>query len=774
MMTRQQLQSILKWVVYAGIYGGLLMPLVFIPVVIFPFVFSKLIVFQVIVGLTFPAFCVLAWLDRQYRPRFHWLTAAIAAYFLALALSVVFAVDPFRAWWGNQERMNGLFTLLHFFAWLVMASSVLKTWTQWRRLLNYQAVLSAFMAVVALLQKVYPNLLLFPAGPRVGGLLDNPIYMAAYQIFNLFFLAMLFLKTSSKKARIFYAAIALIDIFAFFAAQSRGALLGLGAGVLFFAAYYGFFSKSKKARMAVVTAMVVLFGTYGVLVANRNTAFVQSLPMIPRVLSFDLGAGTDTRLIAWKIGWEGFLERPITGWGLDNFHILFNAKYNPHSLRYGSYETWFDRAHNTVVDVIAMTGILGFITFFGIFGALFFTVWRAFRKGWIDLPIAAVLTSLPVAYFVQNLFVFDHPAGFSMSYLMYALIIAATRGDFIGAPSTTAAGAPEEKKSVSVALWTFAVLELVVLALVWRTSIIPFHASRLAIQANQRLTNEQALAWMQEAGQSWTPYLDEQTFLLSRNLMSIAGAGNLDRLPKWQEMYALVKTLSQEEIRRHPNNTHTHFVYARLLDDMSRSIVTADSPLAEQEYLAAIKASPKRQQLWYGLARFYIQRGRIEEAVEISRNVMEFDQDLGQGHWTYGLTLMYDNEQPKEGSLEIIRSQTVPYPYAISDVRELIPLIESYDIQKDRAGVAATVERIAALPQPQTLLYLQTAYRLEKLGYPDLRDRALALAAEKDPTVPAAYQEAVNKQNAPAVVATSTSADQGQTLTGKGSSGPRK
>ena len=178
-MNQSQERRIFRAIVLIGVYGGLLMPLVFIPVVIFPFVFSKLIFFQVLIGLTFPAYLILAWIDSTTRPRWTLLYSAIFAYFVALALSVTFAVDPARAWWGNQERMNGLFTVLHFFVWLTMAISVVKTWEQWKKLLWYQLVLSGMMSIVALLQRPFPNLLLFPASGRVGGLLDNPIYMGA-------------------------------------------------------------------------------------------------------------------------------------------------------------------------------------------------------------------------------------------------------------------------------------------------------------------------------------------------------------------------------------------------------------------------------------------------------------------------------------------------------------------------------------------------------------------------------------------------------------------
>ncbi|MBU1629464.1 O-antigen ligase family protein, partial [Patescibacteria group bacterium] len=414
-MTRQTSIRWLKAISYIGIYGGLLMPLFFWPVVIFPFVFSKLIFFQFLIGLTFPAYLILAWIEPRYRPKPTILYVSIIAYFIALGASVVFSVDPSRSWWGNQERMNGLFTLLHFLAWLSMATGLLKNWVNWRRLLNYQICLSVFMAMVALLQKPFPNLLSFPAGARVGGLLDNPIYMASYQIFNLFFIALLLLKKPSKGMKIFYGLVAVLDIGAFLAAQSRGALLGLAVGVFVFAVVYGFLTPSKKARRLVLAGILACVVGYGLLFAFRTTDFVQHSGLARFT---DFTATTRTRLIAWEIAWKGFLEKPITGWGFDSFHILFNQKYNPESLRFGYYETWFDRSHNTIMDVLSMTGLFGLVTFAAIFIALFVSVFRARKKGWLDVPITSVLVALPVAYFVQNLFVFDHPAAFSMSYLL--------------------------------------------------------------------------------------------------------------------------------------------------------------------------------------------------------------------------------------------------------------------------------------------------------------------------------------------------------------------
>ncbi|MDO8583798.1 MAG: O-antigen ligase family protein [bacterium] len=749
-MNRTKAVSFLRGMSLVGIYGGLLMPLMFIPIVIFPFVFSKLIFFQVLIGLTFPAYLLLMWMEPAYRPRFNLLYGAIAAYFVAMALSVIFSVDPFRSWWGNQERMNGLFTLLHFFAWLTMALGVLKTWPQWRSLLHYQIGLSAFMAIVAMLQRVIPNLLLFPASVRVGGLLDNPIYMAAYQIFNLFFLFLLFLKVPSRTARILYGCVAFVDLIAFFLAQSRGALVGLAAGILAFGIWTALFSKNKKARTVTLLSIAGIFLAYSLLFSARNTVLIQHSPFARLT---NITASVDTRFIAWKIAWRGFLERPITGYGLDTFHIIFNKHYNPRSLAFSTYETWFDRAHNTVLDVLSMTGLLGFLTFAGIFLSLFYVSWRAYKRGWIDLPLSAIFFGLTVGYFIQNLFVFDHPAAFSMSFLLFGFIIAATSGEFVDV---------KEKEHVTASKthafsWALAVLVFIpFLLLVWRASVLPFQASRYAIKSNGNFPAATGMMWAKKAAGIWTPYLDEQTFLLSRNLMQYASAGQLARLSNWQEYYTLVKELTEKELARHPENTHPHFVYAQLMTLFYGQKPEA-AKIAEEQYRLAIQTSPKRQQLFLGLASLYAREGRGAEMMEAYRRARDFDLEIGEMRWVYGVALFYDAGNLQEGAKEILASQTVNYPRRLATVQELSGLMDAATVAKDQAMLALIPKQLAALPAGTMQEYAQIANRYAALGMVAERDEVLRIGEQMAPGTQAVFDQAKSGiQQVPAAQGTTT------------------
>ncbi|MFH1973874.1 MAG: O-antigen ligase family protein [Patescibacteria group bacterium] len=728
--------SAVKWlkvVAYVGIYGGLLMPAFFWPVVIFPFVYSKLSFFQFLIGLTFPAYLALAWAEPKYRPRFSILYLAIGAYFLALAASVVFSVDPLRAWWGNQERMNGLFTLLHFFVWLTMAVGMIRTWPQWRRLLNYEIGISVFMAVVALLQKPFPKLLLFQAGERVGGLLDNPIYMAAYQIFNMFFIALLWLKgPNSRMAKLWYVFALLIDVGAFIVAQSRGALVGLGAGILVFLVAYAIMTSSRKARTTSIGIIAICLVSYGVLFAARNTEFVRNSPL-ERFTNFSVS--TRTRFIAWDIAWQGFVERPITGWGLDTFHILFNDKYNPESLHYGYYETWFDRSHNTIMDVLSMTGLFGFVTYVALFIALFTSVIRAYRKKWIDAPVASVLIGLPVGYFVQNVFVFDHPAMFSMSYLLFAFVIA------IGSPQfASEAIADDSAKTVSgrnIPWVAFGVLQVVMILLVWKTTVLPFRASMMTIQSNNAFAAgqlDQAYRYAVQAADISTPYDDEQTFLQTRNVITVMGSGQLQKLPVWREWHDLIVRVTEKHIASHPRNAHPHFIFARFTESMA-SLVPEDAAIAEREYLEAIALSPKRQQLLFGLSRFYVGQGRLDEAKTLLEQVVSDDDALGEGHWLLGLHLFFDRKDFENGAKELVKAVSVDYPYVPKDAREAMALTYAYDALGDVEGLKSIIDLLPTLPPGDSGTYVEIAKAMERQGLIEQRNMILNALARLDATI---------------------------------------
>ena len=61
-----------------------------------------------------------------------------------------------------------------------------------------------------------------------------------------------------------------------------------------------------------------------ILFSNKNSYFVKSNEVLNRVASISVESTTaQTRLITWKSSWQGFLERPMFGWGSENFYQVF-------------------------------------------------------------------------------------------------------------------------------------------------------------------------------------------------------------------------------------------------------------------------------------------------------------------------------------------------------------------------------------------------------------------------------------------------------------------
>jgi len=128
---------------------------------------------------------------------------------------------------------------------------------------------------------------------------------------------------------------------------------------------------------------------------------------------------TSTRFLNWEMAQKAFLERPLLGWGPENYTLIFTKYFNPRLFVEGG-EIWFDRTHDIVFDTLATTGILGFVSYLGLFGSLFYVFWKKyFKEKTIDFWTFSIFTAIPVSYFIQNLTVFDMVA----SLMMFCLIL---------------------------------------------------------------------------------------------------------------------------------------------------------------------------------------------------------------------------------------------------------------------------------------------------------------------------------------------------------------
>jgi len=114
--------------------------------------------------------------------------------------------------------------------------------------------------------------------------------------------------------------------------------------------------------------------------------------------NFNLFSFTN-RLHAWEVSWQASLDRPLFGWGLENYDNAFQAHFQPKfEDTAGSTET-LDRAHNFIFDYLIFTGWLGLILLLAWLGSAIATSWRHINNN----PLAVWAMGIVVTYMCINL-----------------------------------------------------------------------------------------------------------------------------------------------------------------------------------------------------------------------------------------------------------------------------------------------------------------------------------------------------------------------------------
>lgn len=408
------IETIARRAVFCGAFAVLLIPFFVSQSMYFPFITGKNFAFRIIVEIMLASWAVLAIVVPAYRPKRSWVFIAMAVFVIVIGVADMFGINPTRSLWSNFERMEGFMMLLHLAAYVLVLGSVVRTEKIWNALLNGSVIASTALSLYSFAE--------IPAQfegqlVRIDGTLGNPTYFAVYLLFNIFLALLLLYRNHHTKISVAaYGAAIIAQMVALYYTGTRGTLLGFVVGLVLTALIILVVGKAhpRLRRVSGVVIAVVAIGA-GLFVMLRNTPIIQESPILARVANVSLTDATvESRVTLWSsIGWEGFKERPLLGWGQDNFIVVFGKYYDPMMYK---QEPWFDRAHNVFVDWLIAGGALGLLAYLFLFGAGVYVLW----KTTLSLPEKALLTGLFAAYFVHNIFVFDN----LVSYIYFGMLLA--------------------------------------------------------------------------------------------------------------------------------------------------------------------------------------------------------------------------------------------------------------------------------------------------------------------------------------------------------------
>ena len=398
-------ESFAKWVAYIGLGLLLLTPLIVTQSMYFPFITGKNFFFRIITEIVFVAWVSLAVLDASFRPRKSIVLYAFGAFVGIATLAGILGVNPYQSFWSNFERMEGTITYLHLFALFLTAAHILKSKTDWLRFAYVSIGVATFIALFTLAEG-FDVMKGYGTENRPFATFGNFIYLAVYLMTHMFVVGgLLASEWKNQLKRWTLITLELVLLGAFLLPASRGAFVGLLAGVGTMTMLVLIFSKQKILRYGALAAVIAGIALLTGIKAYPQSAVVRSVPLFNRVAGTSFtDIQNQPRIKIWGMAIEAARERPVLGWGPDTFIVPFAKYYNP--TLYGN-EPWFDRTHNVFLEWLVDAGILGFIAFLSIHVAALYTLWRLWKKRVISSAVALAFAGGYGAYLMQNFFVFD-------------------------------------------------------------------------------------------------------------------------------------------------------------------------------------------------------------------------------------------------------------------------------------------------------------------------------------------------------------------------------
>jgi len=609
------LEKTLLYIIKAMAFVALFTPLIVVSDFFFPFVGPKSIVFMGAIQILFAAYVLLIIYFPRYRPKFNILTIALLVYLGVLILTTLTGVSPLRSFWSNHERMTGLLMWFHLTAFFVVLSSVFKTHREWRDIFVVTVSAASIVASISLL--VLNGLLDFP-GAGGGSTIGNTSFMGVYLLFNAFIAIYLFLK-SQKVIRYYSLAIFLIIVAALVASDAIASIIAFFGGIVLLLLLYLSFMTGKRylkiLGLAVISVSAVAIAVLGFLLFEYGSVVREQF----------IRVDTEARLTAWAVSWRGFTERPWLGWGPENFTIPFMEHFDPRLFlpEHGG-EVLFDRAHNIILDTLKASGIVGLLSYIAIFAAAFILLWKPFLKDKGKFWIAGIFTVTFIAYFIQNLSVFD----MINSYMMFILLL----GFAAALPLDEGLKQPEKPLKKRAPLHFVAVI-MVFLGVFYVFTVLPWSAGSYVARSTRPHDITELLHFYGRAIDSSPLGRDKTRLFLADQFTAFAETkegAQTDR-NAMERVFRFLENELQINTREYPHDFKVHIDLARFYNSWARLDVSR-AYRARSVLDRAIELSPKNQMNYWTLAETLVLLNEHDEAVKAAEKAVELEPRLLQSH----------------------------------------------------------------------------------------------------------------------------------------------
>jgi len=727
----------LNWVYLTGFFIILALPLLAIPPYFFPPDWGKTIVFRSIMAILLFLFAY-QFLFRKNEillPNFRknksiWVLSAL---FIVFLLATIFSVDPYFSFWGSPWRGGGFVTFAFYFVFAILTFILFKK-EDWKKTWDFSIVIGILVSLVAIIQ--YHGLFnrIFLSVPdRPPSTMGNPILLAIYLLLLSFIILSLAIKEKNLWKKTLYLLSLVLFSYVILITGSRAAYLGLATGVLYFFLFYP--SKMKVIKIATIGLLILAAGfVFYANTVNQYPNFLQQnrfFNSITQRISIR-GILIDSRFYAWTgIDYKILIEKPLLGYGPENFAVGFDKYYNPLVPNIKSEGDWWDRAHNILLDIGAQAGIPAIIIYLLLFVVLF---WQLHKAKTADLyglktdlygysiETHAIQATL-VGYLVANFFSFDSFSTYIVFFLLigYSLHLTAQNNTQNGTQINT-----KQKNTWWKFVFIFA-LFCVLAIFLWQYNFVPF-------EINAKINKARDLANRKYCGQAlglMEKILPEHSFLDSYARMEYVEFTKTcnDYFPENNLTYTKRGLeLIKEAVKIQPYYTRYWIFLGSATTTLAAQEKDPDTKnnllkQANNYFNEALQLSPKRQEISIGQTKMEMVTGDYKNATDYSKKCIALNSDLGGCYWYLALSEIYlkNNDGAKKNT-----QIAIDKGYDVNSRASLSELSDAYGSLLDYKNLIIVYEKLIKINPSFAQYHSSLAFFYKELGeYAKARQEAL-------------------------------------------------
>lgn len=687
----------------------LVLPLLALQPYFFPPDWAKVIVFRMVLAILLFFLLVQFILQKKYfelRP-LNLKSGKSLAFWLLIALAVVyfiatvFSIDPHFSFWGSPYRSGGSLNFGFFILFSILLFLLVKD-KEWQKIWDFSFAVGILVALIGICQYFgfFSKILISFEGGGTPSTTGYTGFFGTY-LMLLSFMALSFgIKEKSKK-RFFYFFCLPFFLLGIITSGARAVYLGFIFGLIYYLFFY-----PKKIKILKIGIALILAATVIVILYINFTPQLPPFFKTNKILSYfsnrlslknvaiDL---IETRLPAWKIGLKAVKDKPLLGWGPENYQSGYDYEYTASSPK--MLFIWWDRAHNFLIEYGINAGI-PFVIIYLLFIAVLFWQLQKTKKGSEQILqnssiVSHAIQSAFLGYLVNNFFTFD---GF-VTYFLFFLLVGYSLF-LINKNSQTQNNQTLTAKKVLPKTGQKTLLVILFVILVW--FLWSFNLWPLYI--NSRIVTAQTLVWQKE----FVPALAIMekimpkksildVYLRLRYLEFIDKGAAAAENPDTDKEYAQKGLIAlKEAVKIQPSYTRTWLLLGGytnvLINHETDPQIKKELSKEAYSYLeTGQKLSPNRPEFLVERAKTDFLMHDYQAMKEEMEKCVKIAPDMGDCYWFLGIGQIIAGEE-KEGEQSLA---TAKYQgHIMSSFARLNQLATAYSIVKDYEKLAETYEEI--------------------------------------------------------------------------------